>query len=66
MAFGVLHALDIAGGTLSALLLLLLVSLRIAVSTVILYAVLPLAVSAIVFFLVQRKLIYPNETRCMK
>ena len=62
MAFGVLHALDIAGGMLSALFALLFVSLHIAIGSVILYATLPLVVSTVVLFLVKRKVLYPDET----
>jgi MFS family permease len=45
LAFGFLHALDIGGGMLSALLALLFLGLRLPVGTIILFAILPLAVS---------------------
>ncbi len=62
MAFGVLHALDIGGGMLSALLALVLVWLRVAVGTIILCAVVPLAVSTALLFLVRRTELFPGET----
>jgi len=62
MAFGVLHALDIGGGMLSALLALLFLWLDAAVGTIILYAILPLLVSTALLFLVRRTELYPAPT----
>ena len=62
MAFGVLHALDIGGGMLSALLALLFLWRRAAVGTIILYAVLPLVVSTALLFFVRRTQVYAAET----
>lgn len=62
LAFGFLHALDIGGGMLSALLALLFLWLRLPVGTIILFAILPLAVSTALLFLVQRTQLYPAET----
>ncbi len=62
MAFGVLHALDIGGGMLSALLALVFLWLHAAVGTVILYAVLPLVVSTALLFFVRRTQLYPAQT----
>jgi len=62
MAFGVLHALDIGGGMLSALLVLLFLWLRVAVGTIILCAILPLMVSTALLFFVRRAQLYPGET----
>ncbi len=62
MAFGVLHALDIGGGMLSALLALLFLWLHAAVGTIILYAILPLAVSTGLLFFVRCAEVYPGQT----
>ncbi|MGH6679463.1 MAG: MFS transporter, partial [Bradyrhizobium sp.] len=62
MAFGVLHALDIAGGMLSALLALLLLSLHIRIGIIMLWAAIPLAVSTLVLVLVERTTLYPETT----
>ena len=62
LAFGVLHALDIGGGMLSALLALLLLWLRTAVGTIILYAILPLVVSTGLLFFVRCAQVYPGQT----
>ncbi|MGH6777002.1 MAG: MFS transporter [Bradyrhizobium sp.] len=62
MAFGVLHALDIAGGMFSALLVLLLLSLHIPVGIIMLCAAIPLVVSTLILFLVERVTLYPEET----
>jgi MFS family permease len=62
MAFGVLHALDIAGGMFSALFALLLLALHIPISTIILYAAIPLVISTILLFFVQRTTLYSAET----
>lgn len=61
-AFGFLHALDIGGGMLSALLALLFLGLRVPVGTIILFAILPLAVSTALLFFVQRSELYPAQT----
>lgn len=61
-AFGVLHALDIGGGMLSALFALFFLSLRIPISSMILYAVLPLIISTGILFFVQRTTLYPDAT----
>jgi MFS family permease len=61
-AFGFLHALDIGGGMLSALLALLFLWLRTPVGTIILYALLPLVVSTALLFFVQRTDLYHAET----
>jgi MFS family permease len=62
MAFGVLHALDIGGGMLSALLALLFLWLHAAVGTIILYAMPPLLVSTALLFFVRRTELYAAET----
>jgi MFS family permease len=62
LAFGVLHALDIGGGMLSALLALLFLWLHAAVGTIILYAILPLIVSTALLFFVELTKLYPAET----
>lgn len=62
MAFGVLHALDIGGGILSALLALLFLWLHAAVGTIILYAILPLTVSTGLLFFVRRAQLHPGQT----
>jgi MFS family permease len=62
MAFGFLHALDIGGGMLSALAALLLLSLRIPIGFIMLFALLPLIISTVLLFFVQRTQIYPAET----
>ncbi len=62
IAFGVLHAFDIAGGMLSAFLVLLLLSLHVPIRIIILCAALPLIISTCILFFVQRKMLYPEET----
>lgn len=62
LAFGILHALDIGGGMLSALLALLFLWLRLSMGTIILFAILPLAVSTALLFFVQRSELYPAVT----
>jgi MFS family permease len=62
MAFGVLHALDIGGGMLSALLALLFLWLHASVGTIIVYAILPLIVSTALLFFVQRKERHTGQT----
>jgi len=61
-AFGVLHALDIAGGMLSALFVLLFLSLHVPISTIMLYAALPLIASTGILLFVQRTRLYSDET----
>lgn len=62
LAFGVLHALDIVGGMLSALFALLFLALHIPIGTIILFAVGPLLVSTGTLFLVRRTTLYPAES----
>src|SRR6185437_16192805 len=66
MAFGVLHALDIAGGMFSALLALLLLSLHIRIGIIMLCAAIPLVISTLILFLVERTTLYPEETPMQK
>jgi MFS family permease len=64
--FGFLHALDIGGGMLSALIALGLVALHVPIGTIILFAIAPLLVSSLVLALVRRDTLYldePTETR---
>jgi hypothetical protein len=61
-AFGVLHALDIGGGMLSALLAIYFIWLRLAVGTVIVFAIAPLIVSTALLALVERSELHPLET----
>jgi MFS family permease len=61
-AFGVLHALDIGGGMLSALLALLLLALHVSIGIIILYAALPLIVSTVLLFFVRRSTLYEEES----
>jgi MFS family permease len=62
MVFGFLHALDIGGGMLSALAALLFLALRIPISIIILFALLPLVISTGLLFFVQRTELYPAST----
>jgi MFS family permease len=62
VAFGVLHALDIAGGVMSALFALLFLSLHIPIGVIILFAAIPLVVSTGLLFLVRRAMLYPEES----
>jgi MFS family permease len=62
LAFGVLHALDIGGGMLSALCALALLALQVPVGSIMLLATLPLIVSTAVLFFVQRRILYRDET----
>ena len=62
LAFGVLHALDIGGGMLSALVVLVLIWLRVGIGTIILCAIPPLIVSTALLFFVRRTELYPAET----
>jgi MFS family permease len=61
-AFGFLHALDIGGGMLSALLALLFIWRKVPVGTVILFALAPLVISTALLFFVERTRLYPLET----
>jgi len=61
-AFGFLHALDIGGGMLSALGALLLLYAGSAIGTIMLYAVVPLVVSTVLLFFVQRTELHPAPT----
>jgi len=62
MAFGFLHALDIAGGMISALAALLLILFGLSVETVMLWGVLPLVVSTALLFFVKRTTLYHEAT----
>lgn len=62
-AFGVLHALDIGGGMLSALIALGALWLRVPVGAVMLWAVVPLLVSTVLLLLVQRRELHVQPTR---
>lgn len=62
MAFGVLHALDVGGGVLSALSVLLFLWLRIPIGTIILFAILPLVISTGLLFFVRRTKVYLEGT----
>ncbi len=62
LAFGFLHALDIGGGMLSALLALLFLWLRLPVGIIILLAILPLVVSTVLLLFVRRTELYPAAT----
>jgi Major Facilitator Superfamily len=62
MAFGVLHALDVAGGMFSALLALLLISLHVPIGIIMLCAAIPLVISTCILFPVERTFLYPDET----
>ncbi len=61
-AFGTLHALDIGGGMLSALLALGALWLKVAVATVMLWAVVPLVISTLLLWLVRRREVYTQQT----
>ncbi len=61
-AFGVLHALDIGGGMLSAMIALLALWRHIAIGTVMLSAVVPLLVSTTLLFFVRRTAVYHSRT----
>lgn len=60
-AFGFLHALDIAGGMLSAGIAILFLQLHIPVGKIILYSALPLFVSTVLLFFVERKKVYVDD-----
>ncbi len=61
-AFGMLHALDIGGGMLSALIVLAALWLNVPVATVMLWAVVPLVVSTGLLLLVRRSEVYLQQT----
>ncbi|HUY84264.1 MAG TPA: MFS transporter [Steroidobacteraceae bacterium] len=61
-AFAILHALDIAGGMLSALAVMLFLAMRVAVGTIMLFAVGPLVISTALLFFVRRAATYPAVT----
>lgn len=59
--FGFLHALDIAGGMLSALFALLFLALHIPIGLIILFSVVPLLISSAVLFPVKRTELYGDQ-----
>jgi len=61
-AFGTLHALDIGGGMISALLALAALWLHLAVGHIMLWAVIPLIVSTLLLVLVRRDQVYTAVT----
>lgn len=61
-SFGFLHALDIGGGMLSALLALFLIALHVPISIIMLCAAIPLTISTVLLFFVQRTTLYPEES----
>lgn len=61
-AFGTLHALDIGGGMLSALLALGALWMKIPIATVMLWAVVPLLASTVLLLLVRREEVYGQQT----
>ena len=61
-AFGTLHALDIGGGMLSALLALGALALKVPIATVMLWAVVPLLASTALLVLVRREEVYLERT----
>ena len=61
-AFGMLHALDIGGGMISALLALVALWLHLAVGHIMLWAVIPLMASTLLLVLVRRDRVYTAET----
>jgi len=60
--FGFLHALDIGGGMLSAFFAILFIWLHIPIGTIILYAAVPLVVSSLLLFFIERKMVYLDES----
>lgn len=62
LAFGVLHALDITGGMISALLALLFIALHFQVGVVMLFATAPLVFSTVLLFFVERTRLYPEAS----
>ncbi len=61
-AFGFLHALDIGGGMFSALFALLFIALHVPIGVIILYAIIPLAISTALLFFVRRAMLYLDES----
>ncbi|MDE2295808.1 MAG: MFS transporter [Gammaproteobacteria bacterium] len=61
-AFGTLHALDIAGGMLSALAVLLFLAARMPIGTILLFAIAPLVVSTALLLFVRRETVYAAPT----
>ncbi len=61
-AFGTLHALDIGGGMLSALIALGALWVKVPVGTVMVWAVVPLVVSTLLLLLVRRREVYEQPT----
>ncbi len=61
-AFGTLHALDIAGGMLSALAVLAFLAARIPIHAVLLFAIVPLLVSTALLLFVRRETVYAAPT----
>ena len=61
-AFGTLHALDIGGGMLSALIALGALWLKVPVAAVMLWAIAPLLVSTLLLLLVRRREVYSGQT----
>ncbi len=59
--FGFLHALDIGGGMFSAFLAILFLWLRVPIGTIILYSVIPLAVSSLLLFFIKREKVYLDD-----
>ncbi len=62
LAFGTLHALDIAGGMLSALAVLLFLATGVPLGTILLLTVAPLAVSTALLSFVRRETVYVAAT----
>ncbi|MGH6957776.1 MAG: MFS transporter [Caulobacteraceae bacterium] len=60
--FGVLHALDIGGGMLSALFALLFLALHLPLGRIMLFAAIPLVVSTALLFFVRRTTLYEEES----
>ena len=60
--FGVLHALDIGGGMLSALVALGALWLKVPVAAVMLWAIAPLVVSTLLLLFVRRSEVYCGQT----
>jgi MFS family permease len=61
-AFGTLHALDIGGGMLSALIALGALWLKVPVALVMLWAIAPLLVSTLLLLCVRRSEVYSGQT----
>ncbi len=60
--FGVLHALDIGGGMLSALVALLFLALGTPLPEILLFAAIPLVVSTLLLVPVRRRTLFQEET----